>query len=117
MVYLPGSLKKFSEHKIKPFPGLQINIDNVLGTVRSVSGGRVLVDFNHPLAGRDVIYEVKINTVVTDKKIQISALIKLLLGIKDAEITIQEDSAKIKLKTELPKEVTDEVNESVVMIT
>lgn len=110
-------LKKFNEHEIKPFPGLQINIDNTLGTVRSVSGGRVLVDFNHPLSGRDVVYDIKINKIVTDKKAQVDAMMKLILGAKDADIKIEGDSAKIKLPRELPKEVTDELSKKLTELT
>lgn len=110
-------MKKFSEHEIRPFPGLQINIDNVLGTVRSVSGGRVLVDFNHPLAGRDVVYDIKINKLVSDKKVQVDALMKLLLGVKDAVISVEGDIAKITLKAELPKEIADEVSKNVTELT
>ena len=52
-------LNKFRQQKIQPFPGLQLNIDGMFGIVRTVSGGRCLVDFNHPLAGKDLAYEVK----------------------------------------------------------
>ncbi len=110
-------LKKFSEHEVRPFPGLQINIDEVMGTVKTVSGGRVLVDFNHPLSGKDVVYEIKINKIVADKKIQIDALMKLLLGVKDAGITVQGDDAKITLKAELPKQFAEELAKKITELT
>lgn len=110
-------LNKFNEHEVRPFPGLQINIDGVMGTVKTVSGGRVLVDFNHPLSGKDVVYDIKINKIVTDKKIQIDALMKLLLGVKDAQITIQGDSAKITFKAELPKQVAEELAKKITELT
>src|SRR3989344_1222392 len=47
---------KFRQQNIQPFPGLQLNIDGVFGVVKTVSGGRCLVDFNHPLAGKDLVY-------------------------------------------------------------
>lgn len=34
--------------------------DEVAGTIREVQGDDVIVDFNHPLAGLDVIFEVEI---------------------------------------------------------
>ena len=55
---VPNSI--FNKENIRPFPGLQVNIENLIGTIRSVSGGRSLVDFNHPLAGKDIIYEIEI---------------------------------------------------------
>jgi FKBP-type peptidyl-prolyl cis-trans isomerase 2 len=103
-------LKKFTENDIKPFPGLQVNIDNAVGTVKSVSSGRVLVDYNHPLSGKDLVYEVEIKRVVTDKKEQIDSLLKLLLGIKEAKIEIKDNKAKIELKQELPPEFIKELS-------
>ena len=110
-------LNKFNEHEVRPFPGLQINIDGVMGTVKTVSGGRVLVDFNHPLSGKDVVYEFKINKVVDDKKTQIDALMKLLLGVKNAGITVQGDDAKIILKAELPKQFAEELAKKIAELT
>src|SRR3989344_8157684 len=53
-------IKIFREKKINPYPGMTLNIDNMLVRVISVSGGRVLVDFNNILAGKTVIYTFKI---------------------------------------------------------
>src|SRR3989344_3567800 len=101
-------LNKFRQQSIQPVPGLQLNIDGVFGVVKTVSGGRCYVDFNHPLAGRDLIYNVKVNRIVEDDKEKLSSLLKLHLHIKDAEIEINEDSAAIKSKSEIPKEAQEE---------
>lgn len=60
--------KVFIDQKINPVPGLIINIGQMMGKIQSVSGGRVRVDFNHPLAGRDVEYAVKLKKEITNKK-------------------------------------------------
>jgi len=106
-------LRKFTEHKIKPFPGLQINIDNAMGTVKTVSSGRVLVDFNHPLSGKDLVYEIEIKRVVTDKKEQVDSLLKLLLGIKDAKTKIKDNKAEIELKAKLPPPMEEELKKKI----
>ncbi|MEK6840058.1 MAG: peptidylprolyl isomerase, partial [Nanoarchaeota archaeon] len=77
----------FHKQKIRPFPGLQINMDGYMGIVKTVSGGRVIVDFNHPLAGRNVIYELIVKRVVTDVKEKIKAHLHTLFG-KDIEFAI-----------------------------
>ncbi|RLJ09464.1 MAG: peptidylprolyl isomerase, partial [Candidatus Aenigmatarchaeota archaeon] len=46
------SLMEFKKEKIDPVPGMFITIDGLQAKVQSVSGGRVRVDFNHPLAGK-----------------------------------------------------------------
>ncbi len=106
-------LMKFTQHEIKPFPGLQINIDNAVGTVKTASSGRVLVDFNHPLSGKELIYEIEIKRVVTDKKEQIDSLLKLLLGIKDAKIEVKDNKAKVELKAQLPPPIAEELKKKI----
>lgn len=61
-------LKTFQEQKINPVPGLMINVGQQLAKIQSVSGGRVRVDFNHPLAGRELDYDIKLEREVKDKK-------------------------------------------------
>ena len=53
-------IKKFTQQNIQPYPGLQLNMDGILGTVKTVSGGRTLVDFNHPLAGQALNFTLKV---------------------------------------------------------
>jgi len=61
-------LKVFLDQKINPIPGLIITIGNAYGKVQSISGGRVRVDFNHALAGREIEYKVRVEKEITDKK-------------------------------------------------
>jgi FKBP-type peptidyl-prolyl cis-trans isomerase SlyD len=105
--------KKFTEQKIKPMPGLRLSIDNKIGIIRSVNGGRIIVDFNHPLSGRDVSYDIKINRVVTDKKECISSLFNTLLGLPDLNITIEGEKATVELPAELPEQVIGELKKRV----
>ncbi len=72
-------LSTFNEHKVRPEPGLHINLDGMIATVRSVSGGRVILDFNHPLAGKEVEYQINIKNVVNDAKEKLKALLTFLM--------------------------------------
>src|SRR3989344_2277845 len=47
-------ISAFRRQKIEPMPGLQVNIDGMMGMVKTVTGGRVVVDFNHPLSVKDL---------------------------------------------------------------
>ncbi len=53
-------LTDFRKKDIEPEPGMQIHLDGVLATVKSVNSGRVVVDTNHPLAGEKIISEIKV---------------------------------------------------------
>ena len=104
---------KFRQQSIQPMPGMQLNIDGMAGTVKTVSGGRTLVDFNHPLAGKELSYKVRINKKITDNKEKLSGYIKLALGTKDFEAAIENGNAKITLKNGIPKEIQEELTEKI----
>src|SRR5438876_614387 len=50
-------LRRFRDKGIDPTPGAQVEFDGRRATVRAVGAGRVQVDYNHPLAGRTLIYQ------------------------------------------------------------
>ena len=68
------SIKVFLEKEIMPQPGMMFNFDNIIGKISAVSGGRVIVDFNHPLSNKTVIYELNIKKKIEDKKEKIESL-------------------------------------------
>ncbi len=82
----------FTQKKIYPVPGLTLVVDNVLATVRSVSAGRVILDFNHPLAGKTLVYWVKALRKVTKEDEKIQALLSLLLNL-EAKVQASASSA------------------------
>lgn len=62
-------LSEFRTQKIDPYPGMRINLDNIAATVKSVGSGRVVVDANHPDAGKSIKYDVAvIRRLQTDKE-------------------------------------------------
>ncbi|MBN1502205.1 peptidylprolyl isomerase [Candidatus Woesearchaeota archaeon] len=107
-------IKVFKKQNIEPFPGLQINIDGLNGTIRNVSGGRVIVDFNHPLAGREIEYEVKVNRLVESTDEKVKAILKLELNVGDADVKIADKKAIVK--HELPKELADKVKNKILAL-
>ncbi len=105
------SASVFKDQKIKPFPGLRVNFDNYQGTVKTVSGGRCVIDFNHPLAGHDVIYEIKGMKVISDINEKIHTMLHGFLGhvehdFKDGKLVL-----KVDLPKELQKPITDKLKE------
>src|SRR3989338_10038942 len=88
-------LRTFHKQKVQPQPGLQVDIDGTVATVLRISGGRVLVDFNHPLAGKEVMYELAIKRHVTDKAEQIKSFMKLIFPI-DVDVSVENNKAVIK---------------------
>ena len=97
--------KIFKDQNIRPMPGLPITINNMPGLVKTVSGGRILVDFNNPLSGKTILYKVKINKIVTDVKEKAEGYLKLFLGLKQVNIEAKENNLEIKLR--LPENIQE----------
>jgi FKBP-type peptidyl-prolyl cis-trans isomerase 2 len=67
-------LKVFTKNKINPYPGLAVQLDNNIAKILSVSGGRITVDFNNPMAGKEVDYEYKVMRKINDINEKINSL-------------------------------------------
>lgn len=67
-------MRLFTEQKILPQRGMQLTLDGMVVKIVSVSSGRVLVDFNNPLAGKEVIYTYTIKRIVEDMNEKVNAL-------------------------------------------
>jgi FKBP-type peptidyl-prolyl cis-trans isomerase 2 len=89
-------LREFRRHGLFPRPGMRIEINNKWATVRSVSSGRVILDFNHPLAGRPLCYTVHLLEKVEPLKEKIEAVLKLM-KIK-GDVVPDDDGVSIKIE-------------------
>lgn len=88
------SLSNFLRQNINPTPGSFVDIDGMRGKVQSVSGGRVRVDFNHPLAGKELKYWVKMTDVIKKPEDKVAALFSWYSlpyspHVKDNTLTIE----------------------------
>ncbi len=101
-------LEDFHKQKIEPQPGLAVSFDQELGTVMRVSGGRVMVNFNHPLAGREVVYEVKINKKIEDKALQLRSYLKFAMNLPGIESKVEDDQAEITLPISFSPQIQEE---------
>jgi peptidylprolyl isomerase len=108
--------KVFLKQNINPVPGLQVNIDNSIGIIKTVGGGRTLVDFNHPLSSKDVIYEYKITKIITDTKEKAEKYIKNVMGLPveteflDGKLTLK---INFPLNDEIKQKITEKIKETI----
>ncbi|MDQ1253507.1 MAG: FKBP-type peptidyl-prolyl cis-trans isomerase SlyD [Euryarchaeota archaeon] len=93
------SITKFKERNIHP--GMNVEIDGRKGFISRIIGRRVTVDFNSPLAGKTVIYEYTIEKLLEDETDKIQGLFALYTGMRDLEIEILDETAKIYTPTSL----------------
>lgn len=87
---IPISL--FKEQKQKLVKGAIVEINNTKAIVKSISNGRVMLDFNHPLSGKTVIYKVKLHRIIKklDEKVkEVIAYMELPISFEIKEKTIE----------------------------
>ncbi|MBU2562759.1 MAG: peptidylprolyl isomerase [Nanoarchaeota archaeon] len=94
--------KVFNEQKINPFPGAMFNFDGRIAKVLTVSGGRVIVDFNNPLAGKEVIYNLNVLRKIEEVNKKIKALTEFLFK-KDFNFKLEEKKIVMEVEKEMAK--------------
>lgn len=118
----------FYSQKINPIQGSVFNFDGRLGKVLSVSGGRVITDFNNPLAGKTVIYTLKVLRKVEDIKEKVDSVIEFFIRktlpfeIKESKLIVEAEKGvgeflilfkdKFKEILDLGLEIKEKVSET-----
>ncbi len=69
------SVKRLEREGIHPHVGETIYLDDQMGVIQSVTGGRVTVDFNHPLAGKRLLAECEVLKRIVDDLEKIRAIV------------------------------------------
>lgn len=96
--------KFFKDKNIEPRPGLWLYIENMPARIQSVSGGRVRVDFNHELAGKTLVFRIKLEKKLKDEDEKIRALVGMYFpGLKEDKFKITRKEKEVELM--LPAEV------------
>jgi FKBP-type peptidyl-prolyl cis-trans isomerase 2 len=112
--------KEFNKQDVNVRVGDTIMVGNRQGKVLSKGSGRVRVDFNHPLSGQDLEYEVEVLEKVEKDKEKAEKIFEYRLG--HGEIEFEEDRAVIDHDIdghdhELPEKVKEEIREEILETT
>ena len=105
-VFSSGS---FVKKGMAPEPGAFVNINNMVAKILSVSGGRVIVDFNNPLADKTIIYKIKINKIIEDEKEKIMSVADFYF--KDCEVKPGERGFELSVKGKKIDEIDKAIKE------
>jgi peptidylprolyl isomerase len=83
-----------------PTVGMRIDYNGRMATIRTIGAGRVLLDFNPPLAGKTLIYDVTVDKKLETNEQKISALIHRRIPVVEPEqfkFTIQKKNLTIDM--------------------
>ncbi len=82
-----------------PQRGMFVNVNGMVAKVVSLNGGRVIIDMNHPLAGKDLFYEYKILKIIENTKEKAQVILEMF-GIEDKNVELRENKLIIKQKVQ-----------------
>ncbi|MEM1557098.1 MAG: FKBP-type peptidyl-prolyl cis-trans isomerase [Thermoproteota archaeon] len=100
----PNKVKTYAARRFsKPqelTPGALVEVDNRIGVVRNISGGRIQVDFNPPLAGKTLIYKFKVVKVLEEDVEKVKYLVNRRLpeaSIEEILVEVEGDTVTVRL--------------------
>ena len=92
--------KKLRKANLDPRVGARIQFQGRSGTIIMVGGGRSRIDFNHPLAGKDLVFDVTIVEHIEDEtEIQKEIISRRIPGVdfSQVEVNVSEDKETISI--------------------
>jgi FKBP-type peptidyl-prolyl cis-trans isomerase 2 len=108
-------LSEFKKQDMDPYPGMPVTINKLMGRVLSVSGGRVRIDFNHPLAGKTLEYEVEVKKKITKKPEKVKAILEFFFKDgDDIEADFKQDTVEIKIKKDITRRTKRAIAENII---
>ncbi|MDR2699640.1 MAG: peptidylprolyl isomerase [Nitrososphaerota archaeon] len=93
-------LRQLLAKEINPIIGSRIEYQGKMASIRAVGAGRVLLDFNPPLAGRTLIYDVIPKKKLDSSEEKILAIIHRRVPVVEQEkfnVTIKDDNLTIDM--------------------
>ncbi len=87
-------MAQFRKQGVKPEVGHILNWNNQRVVVTQVGGGRVRVDGNHELAGKDLTYDIEVKEVLTTDKEKLGAVMGMFFP-EGAEFTYENNEVTI----------------------
>ncbi|MDI9642042.1 MAG: peptidylprolyl isomerase [Archaeoglobales archaeon] len=100
--YDPNKKDSFSMTKFKEKPevGQRVRIGDKIGTVERIVGRRVVVDFNHPLAGKNLIFQYEVKEKLEKLEDKLKALFVIHTGLEVKNLAVEGEKATVEVPNE-----------------
>lgn len=89
---------EFKKHDVRPVPGMPIDADNMRGRVVSVTSGRVTLDFNHPLAGKALTFDLEVKKKIESIDDKIKAIGEFYCRTPAEKIKCKVDGKEVEME-------------------
>jgi len=96
-------LRRLMAKNITPQLGMRLEYEGKLAIVRTIGAGRVQLDFNPPLAGKTLVYEVTVQKKLETKEEKLNALIHRRIPAVDPA-KFARKMRKTAIEIEVPEE-------------
>jgi peptidylprolyl isomerase len=100
------NVRELLKNNVVPEVGKTVELGGQVGVVKAITGGRVLIDFNHPLAGKTITCRYRVVKILEDDVEKVRHLLHRRykrIPLERFNITIDQNSNSVSI--EIPKEL------------
>ncbi len=98
-------IRQLTAKGVNPAIGMRVEYNGKNATVRAIGAGRVLLDFNPPLAGRTLVYDVTVNKKLEAEDEKICALVHRRIPVAETDkFKISTNKKEKSLTIAMPEE-------------
>lgn len=104
------SEREFEQHDVTPRRGMPVEIDGQRGRIIMAMNGRVKVDFNHPMAGKDLEYDIEVLETLTGTEEQARAILDKHFE-DQYELSVDGEDIEIVFDADVPEDIEESIDE------
>jgi peptidylprolyl isomerase len=99
-------IRELLKNNVVPEVGKTVELNGQVGVIKAVTGGRVLIDFNHPLAGKTLLCRYKVVKILEDDVEKVRYLLHRRYRRMPVErFSVVADPSSNSITIEVPKEI------------
>lgn len=104
---------QFHSEGIEPKVGSYIEINKLRGKIMSIDGGRVKVDFNHPLAGKTLVYEIETVGIISETAEKVKAVVYYFIGVPSEDVKTEVKEKEVEISFAKKIDILNEAKQTI----
>ena len=102
-------MSDFKQSNIDVKIGETVTVSGITGKIANISGGRVRVDFNHPLAGKDLVYDLDIKELIDTAENKVRAIVSYLTNYDEQSVKTSINDKSLSISIDKEKDIRQEI--------